>query len=166
MGKMKVIESPPSKERLQLLQAVAEDAAEILNVDIKNGNSKNIVEKINEVIINIIFEESNPIPKDEEPHLLLGCLWGEQMAKQFGWYWADVEIDEKFNEIAMISENQEMIIFPLSFVEVCLNKQCISTVALAFNMLLEDDRKGVFDRGSYENIMQSIHHFIPPYTLT
>ena len=44
-------------------------------------------------------------------------------ARQFQWYWADVVIDDEFNEVAMISRNQEMIIFPFSFTAGCIAKQ-------------------------------------------
>jgi len=121
--------------------------------------------KVNDAIVDLVFEKNTPVSKDENPDLLLGALWGTQMARQFRWYWADVVVDDQFNEVAVISPNQEMIIFPLSFVSAIIHKQCICTVMLAFNMLLEDDRIGTIHPGAYENIMLDIHHIIPPYTL-
>jgi hypothetical protein len=32
-------------------------------------------------------------------------------------------------------------------------------------MLLENDRIGEIEPGTYENIMLNIHHIVPPYTL-
>ncbi len=87
------------------------------------------------------------------------------MARQFQWYWADVVIDDKFKEVAMISPNQEMIIFPFAFTAACIEKQCICTILLAFNMLLENDRIGEIAPATYENIMLNIHHIVPPYTV-
>ncbi len=87
------------------------------------------------------------------------------MARQFHWYWSDVVIDDDQNEIAVVSPNREMIIFPFSFVAACVNKQCISTVLLSFNMLLDNDRIGEIEPGTYENIMLNIHHIVPPYML-
>ena len=77
----------------------------------------------------------------------------------------DVVIDDEFNEVAMISPNQEMIIFPFSFTAACIEKQCICTILLAFNMLLENDGIGEISPATYENIMLNIHHIVPPYTL-
>jgi len=160
---MKVTESPPDDERRRLFGAVANDAAELL--DLENDAPVSIMRKVNEAIVALVFGDSTPVADDENPDLLLGCLWGTQMARQFNWYWADVVIDDSFNEVAVISPNQEMIIFPLSFVGACIQKQCISTVLLTFNMLLENDRTGEIAPGTYEHIMLSIHHIVPPYTL-
>ncbi len=87
------------------------------------------------------------------------------MARRFKWYWADVVIDDEFEEVAMISPNQEMIIFPLSFTAACIERKCICTILLAFNMLLENDRIGEISPGTYENIMLNIHHIVPPYLI-
>lgn len=162
---MKVAESPPDTERLELLWAVTNDAAELLGVDLVSDSPQSIMTKVNEAIVALVFGEPTPVSDDERPDLLLGCLWGAQMARQFNWYWADVVIDDSFDEVAMISPGKEMIIFPLSFVGACIQKQCICTVLLAFNMILENDRIGVIAPGSFENIMLSIHHIVPPYTL-
>ena len=162
---MKVAESPPDNERLALLSAVTNDAAELLGIDLEADSPQSVMKKVNEAIVALVFGKPTPVAEDENPDLLLGCLWGAQMARQFNWYWADVVIDDSFNEVAMISPSQEMIIFPLSFVGACIQKQCICTVLLAFNMLLENDRIGEITSGSYENIMLSIHHIVPPYTL-
>ena len=162
---MNVIESPLHDERRNLLGAVTVDAAELLGIDLDADSPQSIMTKVNEAIIALVFGEPTPVAQDENPDLLLGCLWGTQMARQFDWYWADAVINDSFNEVAMISPNQEMIIFPLAFVGACIQKQCICTVLLAFNMLLENDRIGEIAPGTYENIMLNIHHIVPPYTL-
>lgn len=162
---MKVAESPPNNERLALLSAVTNDAVELLGIDLDADSPQTVMTKVNEAIVALVFDEPTAVAEDENPDLLLGCLWGAQMARQFNWYWADVVIDDSFNEVAMISPGKEMIIFPLSFVSACIQKQCICTVLLAFNMLLENDRIGEIAPGSFENIMLSIHHIVPPYTL-
>lgn len=162
---MKVTESPQDAERQELIQAVTHDAATLLDVDLAADSPHSIVTKINEAIVDLVFERENPITQDENPHLLLGALWGAQMARQFRWYWADVVIDDEYPEVAMISPGQEMIIFPFGFTEACINRQCICTILLAFNMLLENDRMGEIPPGTYENIMLNIHHIVPPYDL-
>ena len=162
---MKIVESQPDKERMTLINAVANDAAILLDVDCTSDSPQSIVSKVNDAMVDLVFEKDTPVSQDENPDLLLGALWGAQMARQFNWYWADVVVDDQFNEVAMISPNQEMIIFPLSFTSAIINKQCICTVLLAFNMLLEDDRIGTIPPGTYENILLNIHHIVPPYTL-
>lgn len=162
---MKVTESPPDQERRSLIDAVTEDAAALLDVDLLIDSPQAIVKKVNDAIVDVVFERPTPASEDENPHLVLGALWGAQMERQFGWYWADVEIDDTFNEVAMISPNQEMIVFPFSFAQACIDKQCICTILLAFNMLLENDRIGEIAPGTYQNVMLDIHHIVPPYML-
>ena len=162
---MKVTESPPDQERLRLINAVTEDAAALLGVDLQTDTPESIVSKVYDAVVDLVFEQPTPVADDENPHLVLGALWGAQMERQFQWYWADVVIDDQFNEVAMISPQQEMIIFPFSFTDACIGKQCICTILLAFNMLLENDRTGEIAPGTYENIMLQIQHIIPPYTL-
>ncbi len=162
---MKIQESSPDQERLGLIEAVVGDAAALLNVDLQSDSPQAIVQKVYEAVVDLVFERTTPVAEDENPHLVLGALWGSQMARQFQWYWADVVIDDEFDEVAMISPNQEMIIFPFSFTAACIEKQCICTILLAFNMLLENDRIGEIAPGTYENIMLMIHHIIPPYDL-
>ncbi len=162
---MKVDESLPDQERLGLIDAVTGDAAALLDIDLIADAPQAIMAKVNDAVVDLAFEKPTPVSGDENPHLLLGSLWGAQMARQFQWYWVDVVIDDEFNEVAMISPNQEMIIFPFSFTAACIGKQCICTILLAFNMLLENDRIGEIAPATYENIMLSIHHIVPPYTL-
>jgi len=162
---MKITESPQDLERQALIQQVTLDAAAMLEIDLENDESQFIVTKVYDTIVDLVFERVTPVSEDENPHLLLGALWGAQMARQFNWYWADVVIDEQFNEVAMISPNQDMVIFPFSFTQACIDRQCICTILLAFNMLIENDKAGEFETGSYENIMLDIYHIIPPYEL-
>ena len=162
---MRVSEATPDQERMELINAVTGDGAKLLDLDVSKDSPQQIMRKVNDAIVALVLGEATPVSQEEDPDLLLGCLWGAQMARQFQWYWADVVIDDKHDEVAMISPNREMVIFPLAFVGACINKQCICTVLLAFNMLLENDRIGEIEPGAYENIMLNIHHIVPPYTL-
>lgn len=162
---MKIAESEPDEERMTLINGVANEAATLLGVGIATDSPRAIVARVNEVMVDLVFEKATPVSEDDNPDLLLGALWGTQMARQFGWYWADVIVDDQFNEVAMISPNQEMIVFPFSFTSAILQRQCICTVLLAFNMLLEDDQIGAIPPKTYDNIMLRIRHIVPPYTL-
>jgi hypothetical protein len=162
---MKVSESTMDEERMELIKAVTRDGAELLDINLSEDPPEDIMRKVNDAIVALVLGQETPVAQDENPDLLLGCLWGSQMARQFNWYWADVVIDDEYNEVAMISPNREMILFPLAFTAACLHKQCICTVLLAFNILLENDQIGEMEPGAYENIMLNIHHIVPPYTL-
>ena len=148
-----------------LIDAVARDAAQYLGLSLKVNTPLEIIEKVNAIITNLVLDQPIDIPEGEEPDLLLGCLWGAQMQREFNWYWADVVIDNDVKEIAIVSPQQEMIIFPLSFVGACIQKQCICTVLLAFNMLMKKEGFDELKPSEYENIMLNIHHIVPPYSL-
>ncbi len=161
---MKIVESKPAEERMQLIHAVAGDAAQLLQVDAAADAPQAIVAKVDAAMVDLVFQRDTPVAQDENPDLLLGAIWGVQLARQFNWYWADVVVDDQFEEVAIIAPQREMIIFPLSFAAAVINRQCVCTVMLAFNMLLEG-QIGQLPPGSYENIMLGIHHIVPPYTL-
>jgi hypothetical protein len=161
---MKIVESLPDKERRDLITAVINDAAAQLEVDPNNDTPESIVTRVDEAIVAMALGNPTPVAQDERPDLLLGCLWGAQMARQFNWYWANVVVNDSIDEVAMISPKQEMIIFPFSFVGACIQKQCICTVLLTFNMLLAN-KLGEIEPGAYEAIMLRICHIIPPYVL-
>lgn len=162
---MKVLELNPNTERQELIQNVASDAAEILGVKRSSATPREVMEIIDKTVVDIVFNRPTNIPVDEEQDLLLGALWGVQLERQFDWYWTDVVLDDHINEVAVISPNQEMIIFPFSFVAACINKHCICTLLLSFNMLMENRDINNLPPGEYQNIMLGIHHLIPPYTL-
>jgi len=90
---MKVAETRPDTERQQLISSVTADAAHLLNINLTEDPPKEVMNKVNDAIVALVFEQPTPITNDENPHLLLGCLWGAQMARQFNWYWADVVLD-------------------------------------------------------------------------
>ena len=161
---MKIAESPPDKERRDLISAVTNDAAALLGVDLNNDSPESIMTKVNEAIVAMALGNPTPVAQDERPDLLLGCLWGAQMARQFNWYWANVVVNGSIDEVAMISPNQSMIIFPFSFVGACIQKKCICTVELTFNML-QANKIGELEPGGYEAIMLRIFHVFPPYVL-
>ncbi|MEM6692105.1 MAG: hypothetical protein AAF664_21935 [Planctomycetota bacterium] len=162
---MHVQESPPDQERIDLINAVVGDGIALLGVNLEQDSPQAIMQRVNDAVVELVFNRPTPVADDENPHLVLGAVWGAQMTRQFDWYWADVTIDEEFDEIAMISPNQEMIIFPFSFTSACIDRQCVCTLLLAFNMLLENSRVGDIPPGAYENIMLNIHHIVSPYDL-
>ena len=162
---MNITESPPDKERMALIDSVANEAGGLLGFDLANDPPQSVMSKVDEVIVDLIHEKPTPVSEDENPDLLLGVLWGACLVRQFGWYWSDVVVDDQFDEVAVIAPQQEMIVFPLAFVAAVLDRQCVCTLALAFNMLLEEGQIEAFSPGAYENLMMGVHHLVPPYSL-
>lgn len=157
-------ESKPDSERQGLIDAVTKDAARYLALDLLQNTPSEIVSSVDDTVKKIVFGEGVPIPDTEEPDLLLGCLWGAQMVREFEWAWVNIHQDGSL-DVAVVSAAREMVIYPFTFVAACLAKQCICTVELSFNMLLARRDSLVFPAGTYEDIMTRIHHVVPPYTL-
>lgn len=157
-------ESPPDSERQGLIDAVTGDAARYLGVDLPKHTPKDIVRVVNDTVTKLVFGEDVPIPKTEEPDLLLGCLWGAQMLREFQWTWVNIHRNDSL-DIAVTSPSRDMVIYPFTFVAACIAKRCICTVELSFNMLLERKDTAVFQKGAYEDVMAHVRHIVPPYTL-
>jgi hypothetical protein len=157
-------ESPTDPERAGLIDAVTSEAAGYLGVDLVSGSPASIVKVVDAVTVELVFGRPHPIPESEEPNLVLGCLWGAQMVREFGWSWADIRIDDVL-DVAVVSPARDMAIYPFTFVADCIAKHCVCTVALSFNMLLERKGETMFPARSYESVMTHIRHIVPPYTL-
>jgi hypothetical protein len=148
-----------------LIEAVTRDAAGVLGVDLVKDSPDDIVRKIDATIVEMVFGRPTSIPKEEEePDLLLGCLWGAQMVREFGWAWADMQFPDGV-DVAVVSPERDIAIYPLTFVAECLAKRRVCTVELSFNMLSGRRAEMVFPPKSYEDLMMHVMHIIPPYTL-
>jgi hypothetical protein len=157
-------ESPVDPERARLIEAVNQDAATCLGVDLDRDSPAHIVKTVDAVIVRIVFGEADPIPDSEDKEILLGAIWGAQMVRELGWSWVEIRAGEAL-DLAVVSPGRDMVIHPFSFVGQCLAKRCICTVELSFNMLLERKGEVVFEPNGFENVMAHIRHIIPPYTL-
>ena len=155
---------PMDAERMKLIEAVTSDAAGFLGVDPALDSPADVVKKIDAVIVDLVFGRPVPIPEPEEKHLVLGCLWGAQMVREFGWSWADIRSGDAL-DVAVVSPSRDMVIYPLTFAAECIRKLRICTVALSFNMLRERRGETIFQVDGYEDVMSHIQHIVPPYTL-
>jgi len=157
-------EIPTKPERARLIESVTKEGAIHLGVNVANDPPSEIVKIIDATIVKIVFGQADPIPDTEEKDLVLGCLWGAQMVREFGWSWADIRFGDAL-DIAVVSPARDMVIYPFTFVGDCITKRCICTVELSFNMLLERKGETIFPENSYESVMMHIRHIVPPYTL-
>ena len=161
---MQPTEATPDPERQELIDAVTGDAARYLDLELSENTPEEIITAVNDSVTKLVFGEDVPIPQDEEPDLLLGCLWGAQLVRELQWAWVDMRIGESL-DIAVVSPSRDMVIYPCTFVAQCIAKQRICTVALSFNMLLERRDAPVFAEGAYEDVMVHVRHVVPPYEL-
>ena len=162
--KTHITESAFDSERNESIQAVTQDCATCLGLDITQNTPIEIVKAVNETIVKQVFGEATAMPTDEDPDLLLGCLWGSQMVRVLGWSWVNIHVGDSL-DIAVVSPSRSMAIYPFTFVSACIRKQCICTVELSFNMLSERGDDPIYPPKTYESVMDQIHHVVPPYSL-
>ncbi|NII10138.1 DUF3806 domain-containing protein [Oleiagrimonas sp. C23AA] len=92
--------------------------------------------------------------------LQLGCLWGQQLIKQFGWEWVCV-IDGDSELYAVVSKDRALMMLPTYFVNECLqdpNVDCTSI--LSFNMIAAQ-KFSETPSGSYLNILDIVVRIVP-----
>jgi hypothetical protein len=157
-------ESPPEPERARLIGTVTKEAAVYLGVDPVTGSPARIVELVDAAIVRIVLGEQSSIPESEEKDFVLGCLWGTQMVREFDWSWADMRAGDRL-DVAVVSPERDMAIYPFTFIADCIAKRRVCTVALSFNMLIARKGEIIFPVKSYESVMMHIRHIIPPYAL-
>src|SRR6185503_417876 len=146
-------ESPPNAERMGLIEAVTKEAAGVLGVDPVKDSPDAIVQKVDATIVDLVFGRPTSIPQgDEESDLLLGCLWGAQMVREFGWAWAEIQLAQG-KDMAVVAPERDVVIYPFTFVAQCLAKRFICTVQLSFNMWSKRRAEMVFPPKSYEDLM-------------
>jgi len=86
------------------------------------------------------------------------------MVREFEWSWTDIRVDGAL-DVAVVSPERDMAIYPFTFIADCLAKRRICTVELSFNMLVGRKGETIFPARSYESVMMHIQHIVPPYTL-
>ena len=171
---MNISEKPLDEETLQAIRDYAHEAAERLHVDLQETPPEEIVAAIDRHIIELQraqIAKEDPVnsadeehPENEESALLLASLWGEQVARRLGWQWATVIFHDHDDAelIGICSPDRALAIYPYQFVFSCLEERTVVTVALAFNILVDGRRVPKLPSGGYENVMDNVHHVVPP----
>ena len=92
-----------------------------------------------------------------------GRLWGQQLVRQFGWEWSGVVFHDQGDTkaIGVFTEDRSLAIYPWHFVFGCLENNAAVTILLSFNMLLAG-KVPAQKSGQYVNLMDHVHHIIPP----
>lgn len=98
------------------------------------------------------------IENKSDAELLLGSLWGEQLAGMFKWEWRIV-VHHNLGNVAVVgilSPDRSLVIYPMYFIHrVLLDPQIDCTIALSFNMLVARKIYKLPARG-YVNLMECI----------
>jgi hypothetical protein len=144
------------------LDGVAIEGAKIVGVS-WDAEPLRIVEAINEFIVASRKRDDSTVDNWGNRALPLGCLWGMQLVRQFGWEWASVTRHDrqKTKAIGVFDKRRSLAVYPFEFIFRTLETRSYPTVLLAFNMLMEG---GVpeLPEGGYESLMDGVHHIVPP----
>jgi hypothetical protein len=163
-GLPKITESRPDDERITLLNLVAKEAAECLNVSLDTDSPDTIVRAVNDCV-RMIQKGRGPIfPADSEVDLLLGCLWASQIVKELNWEWVNLIFHDHNDSkaVGIVAPNRDLAIYPFHFVFGCIENNATVTILLSYNMLKERGKIPDLPPRSYENVMEHIHHLVPP----
>ena len=159
-----ITDSPPDEERMNLIKLTTQDAAKFLGLKLDTDSPDVIVKAVNDCVRGVKKGGGPAFPEDEEVHLLLECLWGTQLVRALKWEWANIVFHDpsNFKAVGVVSPSRDMVIYPFQFVSACIKNNAIVTILLSYNMLKERMGNATFPPRSYVNVMDRVHHIIPP----
>ena len=161
---MNVSEQPIDDEMMGSIRGCATDALMVLGPEFVSEDPPAVVEAIDAFAYRWQKGDrpaADVVEDTEQARLIFGSLWGEQLVKQFGWQWAQVNFGENSFTFGVVSPDRSMVINPLDFLLDCLSNPGVDvTVMLAFNMLLERSIPQMRPR-SYIDVMQGVHRIVP-----
>ena len=160
---MSISESPIDDELLGHIQNAAKAGARLIDVDTGQLTSADIVHAVDEAIYAFQKGVGVKLVDDEDPSLLLGSLWGEQICRELGWTWSGAIFHnhDDSHAVGVFSPDRSLAIYPFHFLTGCLANQAPVTVELSFRMLLEGSDIPKLPANSFENVMDNCHHIVP-----
>ena len=92
--------------------------------------------------------------------LQLGCLWGQQLVKSFGWEWICL-IGDGEDLYAVASKDRALLILPTYYARDCLEQPGMDcTAMLAYNMIAAQKFSQV-PANSYLNVLDNVVRIVP-----
>jgi hypothetical protein len=165
---MKISEEAIDSETLDPILGCANDAAQMLGIDLEKLSPQEIVSHIDNCILNIQKGQGPEIHEEDDPALTLGSLWGQQLVKELGWEWSSVTFHEHDDTkaVGVFSKDRSLAIYPFHFVYGCLENNATVTILLSFNMLVDGKRIPSLPAGGFENVMDNVSHIVPNESVT
>ena len=162
LERMNISEQPIDPEITSNLAGASAEGAAMIGVK-PDADPLSIVEAINTFVAKPPKGWFRKVDNWTDRALPLGSLWGMQMVRQFGWEWASITQHDQGDAMAMgvFDKSRSLGIFPFEFVFGCLESKSYPTILLAFNMLLAG-KIPELEAGGYMNLMDGVHHVVPP----
>lgn len=157
-----ISETPLSEENRGLIDLVSSHAAEFLRVDPTIHSAEEIIAKLDQYV-HELQQGKVPSPEGEEKEIFFGCLWGDQLVREFGWEWANVTFHDYEDAQAMgvFSPDRSLAIYPFHFIYGCFENKAPVTILLAHQVLSTPNRVPPLPARGYENVMDNVHHIVP-----
>ena len=160
----KMNEEPLNDETMASIRGCANDALQVLGPKYASSDPATVVEAVD----NFAYRwqkgkrpSTDVVEDTEQARLIFGSLWGEQLVKQFGWEWAQVNFSDESVAFGVVSPDRSLVIYPLDFMLGCMQDPGVDvTVALSFNMLLAGSVPKM-KQWSYANVMDGVHRLVP-----
>jgi hypothetical protein len=152
-------ESEIEDDLISQFEGVANEGKELIA---SSNHSDSVVSKINDYVTEqskLEFEEDFDAWTDLA--LPLGTLWGEMFVEEYDWEWIRVHFEDGSKAIGVFSKDRSIGIYPWYFVLGCVENGAPVTILLAWNMLKEGAIP-TMEPKSYTNLMDGVHHIIPP----
>ena len=160
-----ISENPIDPGTLSSLQGCANEGRELLGLSGKTAEPKAVVEAIDAFVY--AWQKGKRPPKKkldpEDAPFIFGSLWGEQLAKRFGWQWAMVTFHDHGDSVApaVLTPDRSLAVYPIHFLMGCFQDAGVdATVALSYNML-EAGSIGKLKPKGYVNLMDGVHRIVP-----
>ena len=173
----KISEQPLEAKTLQSLADCADDALQILGLATGKGGKKSkaaltphdaltahdIVKAVDQCVYDLQQGQGPKFGAADEPDLVLGSLWGQQLVREFSWQWAAVTFHEHDDAkaVGVFSPDRALAIYPFHFIYGCLENGAEVTIMLAFNLLVDGSKVPPLAPGTYENVMDNVHYIVP-----
>ena len=133
-----------SEQERQELQDNTSDAWQYLSISQASEPQK--IVKATKAAVREMREQNLAEDDKKWAALRLGCLWGEQVCRAYGWHWAELTFkdDGEYQRTAVVSSERAYYVLPMNFVWRHFEKpEREETIALLFNMLDSEDIGGI-----------------------
>lgn len=159
---MRISEVGVDPQLLVSIDGSAEEGASLVGVAADVAPLK-VLTAINTFVSKLGRQPSDQADNWTDRALPLGSLWGRQLVRQFGWEWSSVVFHDQGESkaIGVFAKDRSLAVYPWHFVFGCLENGAPVTILLSFNMLLAG-KIPVQQEGGYVNLMDHVHHIIPP----
>ena len=159
---MRVTEEEVAPSTLASIEGAAGEGADLVGVRI-DAPASEVIAAINKFVSKPPKRRRGRVDNWTDRALPLGSLWGQQLVRHFGWGWAWVTFHDHDDSkaVGVFSKDTSLAVYPFHFVFGCLENRAPVTILLSFNML---DAGAVPEQGAkaYVNLMDGVHHIVPP----